>query len=415
MEQPQQNPAPDDPHRADYSRYSVRPSAFSRGSRALLIGGLMAVIGLPLVGEMAVDLLTRGRWRGYESFRAWTLHRDVGQFERDVNRTSLVGRFVRQEWIVAGGPHAIATTDRAVSGRDGWAFLQFEIDVLSSPGHNNFALPGGQDVMDQVVAMSQWMEQRGVHLVFANVPMKASVYPEFVNALAGASADPLSTDAADRGPRLPPGRQQWLDELSRRGVDVVDLVPPFMAAKADDDVAGPLYLPGDSHWSPRGCELAAVVLAERLRDRIAPDPSLRLTIEKREMATPADMDNVRDISLDDGLPDFSAISTHAVYQDGRIAEFNDDSPIALVGDSNCLYYAGSGANLGHHIALRLGQGVQTFAAHGGAINVARRHLAANAPALAAKKIVIWIPAERFLHHSEKWESPQSIARSVEKP
>jgi hypothetical protein len=44
------------------------------------------------------------------------------------------------------------------------------------------------------------------------------------------------------------------------------LYTPLLAAKADDAKLGPLYLNDDTHWTPRGAELAAGEIAKKVRE-----------------------------------------------------------------------------------------------------------------------------------------------------
>ena len=59
-----------------------------------------------------------------------------------------------------------------------------------------------------------------------------------------------------------------LDSLTRAGFNTVDLYTPLLAAKSRDSEEGPLYLNDDTHWTPRGAELAAGEIAKKVREMV---------------------------------------------------------------------------------------------------------------------------------------------------
>lgn len=93
---------------------------------------------------------------------------------------------------------------------------------------------------------------RGVTLIYAPVPDSAEVYPEL-----------FRKDQHARCPQ-PSLFDRLVPEARAAGLDAVDLREVFRANKTPY-----LYLRDDSHWNPRAVELAAEVLAERIRPLLA--------------------------------------------------------------------------------------------------------------------------------------------------
>lgn len=93
---------------------------------------------------------------------------------------------------------------------------------------------------------------RGVTLVYAPVPDSAEVYPELF---------PAEQLARCARPSL---FDRLVPEAGAAGLLAVDLREALRAHKAPY-----LYHRDDSHWNPRGVELAAAALAERIRPLLA--------------------------------------------------------------------------------------------------------------------------------------------------
>jgi hypothetical protein len=106
-----------------------------------------------------------------------------------------------------------------------------------------------------VAALSRAWAQRGTRFVFSPIPESGTIYP----------------DLFPPRERATLARPSFLDRLLARttelGVTTIDLRPSFRAARDPY-----LYLRDDSHWNPRGTQVAATRWAEEpaLRAAIAP-------------------------------------------------------------------------------------------------------------------------------------------------
>jgi hypothetical protein len=101
-----------------------------------------------------------------------------------------------------------------------------------------------------VAAVSRWLRAQGVDLVFVPAPKMTEVYPDLM-----ASPCPAHRIVA-------PHLRRILLELLEHDVEVLDPLPAFLAAP---DREAPLYVPDDTHWAPRARQMAAEMIAARLR------------------------------------------------------------------------------------------------------------------------------------------------------
>ena len=107
------------------------------------------------------------------------------------------------------------------------------------------------------------LKAKGVELLVVITPGKPSIYPE---RLTGDASTMMATES--HGKKI-------LDSLTRAGFNTVDLYTPLLAAKSRDAVEGPLYLNDDTHWTPRGAELAAAEIAAAV-NRLESDGKIKL-------------------------------------------------------------------------------------------------------------------------------------------
>ena len=108
-------------------------------------------------------------------------------------------------------------------------------------------------------ARRDWLASRGIPFVFAVVPSKSAVYPERL---------PERYDIVGKS-----RRQQFLDYMREHSdVDVLDLMPAVLEAKAQSAPNDNAYYPLGTHWTPRGAHHAYRAIIDVLR---ADFPELR--------------------------------------------------------------------------------------------------------------------------------------------
>jgi alginate O-acetyltransferase complex protein AlgJ len=123
-------------------------------------------------------------------------------------------------------------------GRDGWLYSAEEFDPPDS-----LSVPLA-DAVDRVASARDALSAKGIGLVIALVPTKASVQREHLGRYV-----------------IPPALQaRYADALAAlraRGIVAPDLLVALRKGAAVAD----MYLRTDTHWTPQGARLAAVTLA----------------------------------------------------------------------------------------------------------------------------------------------------------
>ncbi|EZH80693.1 hypothetical protein AU05_12450 [Ectopseudomonas composti] len=126
-----------------------------------------------------------------------------------------------------------------VLGRDGWLFTNQEYLVPSDLEQN---LDKQLALIDKI---HQQLAQKGKRLIMLPVPMKLDTYAEHSTYV---PSEPISDLY-----------QHFSQSLAERGIDTVDLRSTYQSVAASE----PLFLRNDTHWSPKGAELAAQTLAQQ--------------------------------------------------------------------------------------------------------------------------------------------------------
>ena len=127
-------------------------------------------------------------------------------------------------------------------GRDGWLFTAEEFQLRWDP-----ASPARVDLATVRQGRDE-LAARGVELVIALVPAKARVYPDRLGRYT------LPRELAGRYHEL-------LNRLAGLGIPAPDLLGPLQEGRG----RGEVFLRTDTHWTPRGAELAAQALAGPVR------------------------------------------------------------------------------------------------------------------------------------------------------
>src|SRR5262249_9490927 len=107
-----------------------------------------------------------------------------------------------------------------------------------------------------IADLARQMREHGVEFLCVTFPSRLQLYPELL----------IDVKPDEKFAGMVEANTRFLQELNRQGVEVVDLAPAFAAARhvAGDD-GDLLYLRSNLHWTPRGAELAAKIVAERVR------------------------------------------------------------------------------------------------------------------------------------------------------
>ncbi|EPR39793.1 alginate O-acetyltransferase [Desulfovibrio sp. X2] len=173
------------------------------------------------------------------------------------------------------------SSTRVVKGRDGWYYL-----------HQSIGYCTRQKPLDQA-QLAQWAETlaarrdflaaRGVTYLFVVAPSKPGIYPEHlppdVRPAEENALDQLSAYIAGLPGRVPPPRAPF-PPPPPPDIPFLDLRPELRQAARQAQV----YETTDTHWNDRGALVAALRIADALRERgvfLPPPPPFRETVQER--------------------------------------------------------------------------------------------------------------------------------------
>lgn len=291
------------------------------------------------------------------------------------------------------------TGDKALQGPNGWFFYRPGVEYLTQ------RQPVQTTADDPVAAICDFRDQlaaRGIHLLVVPAPNKESVYPE-----------QLSRRAAHLRVALCDQTQSLLQRLETAGVGVVNLFELYAEAKSttSNTVADAFYLMQDSHWSPKGLELAAQAVARRLVQENWIQPG-RTAYQTR----PAPIQRLGDVIRMLNVP---PIEQHLESERADCVQvlrpesnqpYQDDpgSEILVLGDSFLRIFQQDepgAAGFIAHLARQLQQPVASIVNDGGASTLVRQELHRRPELLANKNVVIWEFVERDIRFgTEGWQT-----------
>jgi hypothetical protein len=290
--------------------------------------------------------------------------------------------------------------EKALAGKNGWIFYRPGLDYLTQrqPSRSNGSQP---DPASVICEFRNQLAARGIHLIVMPAPNKASIYPEH-----------LSRRAASLPGAVCETTQSLLRQLQAADVEVIDLFELYARAKTatPGDSAPPLYLARDTHWSPRGIDLAAEAVAQRLEQRGWIQRGQTVYHNK-----PAPTERVGDLVRMLKVPRIQArLGTErvpclqVVQADGK-ALYEDDpqSEILVLGDSFLrIFHKDEPGSAGFvaHLAERLRQPISSIAYDGSASTLVRQELHRRPALLQSTKVVIWEFIERDIRFgTEGWQ------------
>ena len=298
--------------------------------------------------------------------------------------------------ILAASP----ATVKGIPGNDGFLFFRNGLEYVV--GGDLERQPKGKNPLPIIVQFKKELEARGVDFLFVPVPTKAEIFPD--------ELDPRHKDLVGRV--VNPYERKLLLDLGAAGVEVVDLLPTFLAARAGRGTAGeePLYQRQDTHWTDRGLRLAAEQIAARIR-RYPWYPELA---RHAQTFTSKATTFTRYGDLHSRLPESEkrrykpeTLAAHQIVRaDGTPYDDDPDSPVTVLGDSFTGVYEltdAEHAGVSAHIARDIGYPVDLVMSYGGGPNVRQKLLRRGADALGRKTLVVWIMTARDLYkYWEEW-------------
>ena len=438
------------------------------------------------IKSLVADLGHVSLWRAFldvKHYGVWT-SRYLRAFENKIDDESAIVLALRPKyqlavWNIFSDPGEKVVLGAAgdcigagcgrdiAAASDRWLFYRQDVEFLVQPSPLDVRSAKLDNPVKAIERFRDQLKAKGVELLVVITPGKPSIYPE---RLTGKNSDGAGNAGAENAAGTAAGEnavglqshgKNILDSLTRAGFNTVDLYTPLLAAKSRDSVEGALYLNDDTHWTPRGAELAADVIAKKVREMVdAGIVKFRGKDEVRYIAADSVADRMGDVGEMSGLNKFNAfkvqkVTGHVVSQqnikerteklpvdstcveaaksackkndscftaqsvlcerdivlyDTTVTPFKDDfrkSEILILGDSfSRIYQTDSPVNAGWiaHFAKNMNRPVASIVSDGGASTLVREKLARKSSVLKGKKLLIWEIVERDLRFgAEGWK------------
>jgi alginate O-acetyltransferase complex protein AlgJ len=303
--------------------------------------------------------------------------------------------------IVKGVLKQTPPTVKGIAGQNGFLFFRNSLEYVV--GGDLEKQPPGKNPLPIIVDFKKQLEARGVDFLFVPVPTKDEIFPEEIDGRGKGFA----------GRVVNPYERKLLADLGAAGVETIDLLVPFLAARAPDKAERELlFQHQDTHWTDRGLRLAARLIAARIKEYpwyAAASARSRLVLHAQEktFSQAGDLRSRLPVAEQRRYKEETLVAHQVLRNDGTPYDDDPDSPIVVLGDSFTGVYelmAPEHAGVSAHLALALGMPVDLVMSYGGGPNVRQKLLRRGADALATKKLVIWIMTARDLYnYFEDWK------------
>jgi hypothetical protein len=438
------------------------PNPNRKSELALAIGFLVVIAGVP-VTQTCLELARHERVQATDVFRYRPTAKNLRQFEHTLEEKSWFQQHLRplmQRFLFAT---LRDTGAKAILGRDRWLFYRPDVRYLVEPDRPETGTSDSkwveltrestqrESVEKTILRFRDQLKERGIALVVMPVPGKPSVYPDQVTRREGGK------ERQFQSPTL-----NLLDDLQRRGVATVDLFAAFRASRESDgpgerassrslsprdhrevgareDARPPsvaLYLAQDTHWTPRGAQIAAKAVAAKLNELGFAPPTPKEFRTRRISVTR--WGDILDMMQIPGLrsafpaetvecvqvldPALGPMVPAASARPGTYAYPGQQASVLVLGDSFCRIYqypepqslgnrpASAGesdtgksgtrhllpgsAGFISQLALALKSPVDAIVSDGGAATDVRRKLSTDPEILEGKRVVVWEFVER---------------------
>jgi alginate O-acetyltransferase complex protein AlgJ len=313
-----------------------------------------------------------------------------------------------EAWAKALAPFHVRVRERlrktpkavkALEGSDGFLFFRQSLAFAASGDIERQRR--GKNPLPVIVEFKRELEARGVDFLFVPVPTKVEVFPD--------RFDPAGKALV--GKPIQPYARKFLSSLSAAGVEVVDLLPAYLAERSKEAGKEPLYQRQDTHWTDRGLQVAAELLAARVRKypwyaAVKPH-ARRFTVKETAFERFGDLHSRLPEGAKKKYEPEKLRAEQVLAPGGGFYEDDEQSPIVVLGDSYTGVYQlmdAEHAGLSAHLARRVGYPADLVMSYGGGPNVRHKLLRRGKDALESKRLVIWVMTARDLYdYWEDWE------------
>lgn len=363
--------------------------------------------GQPDRGEDVVDRWMLANARVLESIKGFESCMDENAFVTEELVPTVRG--VLTGWLGAGGKNEIV-------GEEGWLFYRPDVAHLTGPpfldekilegrrrSGSEWRTPPEPDPLPAITALHEALKRRGVTLVVMPTPLKPSIYP-----------DKLSTRfAGGEAPLGNPSHGPFVKALAARGIRVFDPAEALMKAREEGK---PLYLKGDTHWSPEGVRRVARLLGAYLTEAgLRPSGGAPSKMTRRQVEIRNTGDIAANLSLAPGFADLEeqVVIDQVVTKSGEPWRPDPAAGVLLLGDSFTNIFSlagmgwGTGGGLAEQLSAELGLPIDVIAQNDAGAHATRgalaRALKRGDDRLAGKTVVIYQFAARELSQGD-WKT-----------
>jgi hypothetical protein len=296
--------------------------------------------------------------------------------------------------------NALPKDQLGFAGKDGWLFFRGEIDYLN--GGDLASQPKDKNPLPALMEFRSFLDRHGISLLFCVIPNKSDVYYEKLPV--DAPKDPAAV--------INPWGRKFLSDLQKNGIEVIDLLPDFLAAKQEDPKnREALYQKHDTHWTLRGLQMAARRIAGRIQHYSwygeLEKGRIGYTLKDTVCSRPGDIVERMPESERQAYPADLLAAQQVMNPDGKLYKAsNPGAPVMLIGDSftgvfelvDC-----KAAGVGAHIAATTGVPVDIITSWGGGPLVRDKMLRARKKDLSKKRLVVYMMVARDLYnYSQNW-------------
>jgi len=262
----------------------------------------------------------------------------------------------------------------------------------------------GQDSLHnplpRMVELKKYLDSLGIQLLVVPVPVKEEIYGEKI--VPGTAAD-LCVN--------PEGRA-FTQELLEAGVDVLDIYPALMAAKAGDEPPHYSYQRYDTHWALPGEVAAMELLASRVtqyswyEESGAQPGSLNL----QETQTLREGDLVAHLpDAEKAMYPADTLNVMKVYKGTETYKGGKNAPILLMGDSFTGVFESvdqKSGGPGSLLAYATGLDVQVATSWGGGPGVRSRMMKMKKDMQSKRLVIYMMTARDFWQSPMEWDALQ---------
>lgn len=357
----------------------------TRTTHGVIVALFLLAIAMEGPVQALLDTREEGRPQAFDLFAQPPSQDALRAFERTLEDRSWSANAVRAPFQRLRHAFLGDLGAKVVPGREGWLFYRQGVDYLvqswpgAGEGSPDDPLPAIVDFRDQLAV-------RGVELLIAIAPGKASMYPKQL------VAHPVDSPVYAH-------TRAFQERLAAAGIAFVDLHGALASAGQTE---APLYLMRDTHWTPEGARRAAEAVADRILAEGWATPG-NVAYVSRDLT----VERAGDLLRMAGSPGITAaypperVTAQQIVDPatGALLVSGTASPVLVLGDSFLRIYEhdepGSAGFLAH-LARALKEPVASIVSDGGASTLVRQELARRPEVLRGKRLVVWEFVERDL-------------------